>query len=359
MQIAFFSLFSCFALLNFQNVSNVATLAENEILTLKSIDDQDFVNFEITYAKGLGNSDLVVEAKALNQQTAQLVTISSQPSQNIVHSSNNYWVCNQLNSEICSVPTSYFEDGQKIFISVGCKDCEFTIKYFYESIRSLEVGKSETVHLRAGDSKIFEVNLESSETPRNLFINSFNLKLSNYQMIVSSTSSTLTELREETVAADWKNGKQSIIQVTPLEKLSVKVVIEAKEDGVFSIEALLDNTIINLEEAVTRLDIISANSKECYHFASSKGSSYVDIKNVQGKINIIAKEDSVTEEGPSKSIQEGNSYLLPLKGQSFSICVTSEVQSAFTIQAYSSRNADTAKTYNMALLGKQLNIIMM
>lgn len=353
-QIAFVCLFSYFALFNFQSVPEVRQLVENEILTTKSNGSQEFINFEITYIKDSNKSDLVVEAKALNQVNAPLVMISTQPIQNLTNSSKQFWVCNQISNEICAIPTKSFEDGQKVYISIGCPNCEFSLKYYLESIRKLELGKTETIHLRAGDSKLFEISLNQSESPQTLFINSFNLKLSNYKMVVTSLSSTLTELKEETVVADWKNGKQATINVQPLEIISTKILIEATEDGVFIIEALLDNTVVELEEAVTRLDIVSPNSKDCYHFVSAQSvtQSYLDIKNIEGKIIVDAKENDSTAESITKSLQEGNSFLIALKGKSFSICVSSEVQSAFTIQAYSKGNENHAKAYNNSLLGK-------
>ena len=291
------------------------------------------------------DKDLLIESsliKESNLNKSPLIILSLEPIEKNVQEKT--WVCNQIGHETCFVPSKYLKKNEKMYVGVFCKDCEYELKYNYADESSLKLGQTALFHLKAGDSKIF--NLKVKEEGKYININSFNLRQSKYSMIVRSDS------HEYEVKENWKGGQQAIIDP---KKMELKIIITANENGVFNLEAISDKTEIDLSHSKIRIDSAFSETPMCYLFENKNNKVIVHIKSIEGELKVYTQENKKPEFDDFMSkfeVREEEDKKIPIetKASKFYVCVESPNSSFYTINVFSHENESNVKEYNQLLL---------
>lgn len=352
------------------------TLIENQLITRK-INGAQMQTYEINIPKNWSNSDLIVESyltSKLDSKTSPLVFISLKPLSTDENDSEQ-WICNQLGDETCFLPAKYIEPSKTVFIGVFCKNCEYSVKYTFEKETSLKLGAMNLFHLKAGDSKVFDLTItDATEFKDYINISSLNLKQTKYEMkveIINNEDKKSSPITAK-VNSSWIGGQQSLIypknfllsgdQNNNLMKYSFKIIISAHENGVFNLEATSGNTIVALTESNLnmRFDSATNNAPTCYFYNAKKNDKvYINVKSIHGEVVIRTQENKKPEFDDFSdkfSVTDSKEEKIALKTSStiekLYLCVESQTTSYYTINIFSESNESSVNNYKKLLMSK-------
>lgn len=350
------------------------SLAENQLYT-KKIKGAEMHTYEIKVPSNWSNSDLVIDSYLVSSQkqaTSPLVFISLKPL-STDENDKEQWICNQLGDETCFLPAKYLQPSNSVYIGIFCENCEYNLKYSFKKETALKLGETNMFHLKAGDSKIFDLNISNtSDYKEYINISSFNLRQTQYEMkvqIVNNQDSTSTPITAN-VNSSWIGGQQSIIypknfllsgeKENNLMNYSFKIIFTAHENGVFSLEASSGNTTIALTDSNIRFDSTSENAPSCYSYSASKNENInINVKSIHGEVVIRTQENKkpAFDDYTNKfSVSEAREEKITIKTSdsinTLYLCVESERSAYYTINVYTDGKQESVKSYKKLLMSK-------
>lgn len=302
---------SCIVGILANNIDIKSELLKENKLIQKDITGSQMHSYELQIPETWMNKDLIVETNLVKENnliSSPLVILSLDPLGN--DSKEKQWVCNQLGGETCFLPAKYLQPGKTVYVGVFCKNCSYNLKYLFAKETSLKLGETTMFHLKAGDSKVFDITLrETADFKDFVNISAFNLRMTKFSMKVQieNNKDIKADPIEALVSSNWKGGQQALIypknfildntsENKNLMNYSFKVVIYAYENGVFNIEATSGNTIIALGNSV-RFDSINKNAPLCYYYNDTNNNKkiFVDIKSINGDLKIYTQQDKLPQ----------------------------------------------------------------
>lgn len=352
-------------------------IQENKLYT-KQTKGAQLNSYELTVPSFWQKSDLIVESNISKGSDefikSPLVILSLEPI--ATTSEDKQWVCNQIGKETCFIPAKYLKPGQKVYLEIFCKDCEYSFKYQFKKETSIQLGENTLFHLKAGDSKVFDLTVTNPLNFKDYInISSFNLKQTKYDMKVDIINSQQpnTQLTAN-VNANWIGGQQAMIypknfimtgdKSNNLMNYSFKITISAQENGVFNLEATSGNTIITLDHSI-RFDSTSEEAPICYSYtATEKEKLVIDVKSIHGNLIIRTQDeklpafDDYTNKFTVDNGREEKISLLNVNNaKKIFLCVETQKSAYFTIHIYNKDREEHAKTYKNLLFSKLKNNI--
>lgn len=349
-------------------------LIQNQLYS-KRISGSQMHTYEITVPAIYNNKDLIVESYLTKENEfikSPLIILSLDPLTTALN--EKQWICNQLGGETCFLPAKYLHSEQKVYLGVYCKNCDYKIRYLFANETPLKLGETTLFHLKAGDSKVFDLNISnSSEFKDYINISSFNLRMTKYDMkveIINNLDKSKSPITSN-VKSNWKGGMQSLIypknfiltgdQGNNLMNYSFKIIIFAQDNGVFSLEATSGNTVIPLNNSSLRFDSASEKAPICYSYNNNNSNSLlINFKSLNGDMNVMIKEDKMPQFDDylrkySVESEREEKVNLPINPNSKKVylCVESrKASSYFTIQVFNEGKESIAKNYQSLLFSK-------
>ena len=343
-------------------------------LTEKKTRGTELNYFELEIPSTWKNEDLIIDSSLKIKKdliSSPLVIISLEPITSHMEKNDKQWICNQLGSETCFLPANYLTAGQKVYLGVLCKDCEYNIKYSFTTETKLKLGQSLLFHLKKGDRIVFDLTLTSPQEFKDYInISTFNLRMSKYNMKVNIVNSEDSSSIEAPVSSNWIGGQQSLIHPknfmmntgsnkNNLMNYSYKIMIVAEESGVFSVEATSGNTTVALADSNLRFDNASNETPMCYFYNNTNEKTVVDIRSINGDVLVYAQADKLPEfddyyrkftvnsERDEKIILDSSE-----KVTKWFLCIQSSKQSYYSIHIYNHDLGDKVQYYKKLLYSK-------
>jgi hypothetical protein len=173
------------------------------------------------------------------------------------------------------------------------------------------------------------------------------------------------------INANWIGGQQSIIKADSKllpEEYLYRVIFVAEKDGIFSVEAKIENFASNLNDKILKFDSAKAQNSNCYIYNISKEKAQEDLvfelKAIKGNVSYSVFAVKASKEILKGEVAEKSKVKVALSAQqrgsqvdgSWKVCVTNKDKEGktalFALQAYLAGNHEHVKELQNLLYGK-------
>lgn len=257
------------------------------------------------------------------------------------------FICNQLASEECIIPSSLIKDNSNLYIALqGCNECEYNLKYTVKKDKNvnLNLGQKLYIQIKGGISQSFSI---SSELYEKLNLSIFNLKLGEFNFIVKESSSF-----DYVINKSWRAGYEVFFSSNrenkeASDKKEIEFYLTAKEDSFYIIESYNSKTPVQIEHTLYSIEEVHSKSNKCFDFKfNNSNNTKIDLK----LLHIIGNNKAFLKVDANRyAITDNISYLLNKENN---ICLENNSENSIVIQleAY-----DSERPYELTLYKQVLN----
>lgn len=266
-----------------------------------------------------------------------------------------------------------------MFLGVVCHDCKFNLNAHFINEPVLKDGENQLFHLKQGDKFIFKLDKTFKLEKELININSFNMRMTPYKMEVKMMNKdNQNDVMDVQTFENWVGGQQAIIKPSKnisLQNYQYRIIFTALKDGIFDVEAKSSNSLSRLTDKSLKFDSVNTEMGNCYAYNIPKNSKkdelMFEMKSIKGQMNYYIFPDNNNLNNIKYYNNEKLNGFITLKGKltenesrkigldrkmrfkqttgDWKICIKSEEDAFYTIQAYLASNQYDIKEYQKLL----------